>query len=214
MWDELEAGVEATLAGDPAAGPASAARAFRAWLRVARDNLEGALEDATFALEVARRAEEPQALLPTLTTKAYVLEARGEHNEARRLMLEVAERLQPLKDGGLPFRGSGAVADARVRILGREVERELLEGWRHETAWIGAARAFVEEDFDRAIGLYDEIGSLTDVALVQLRAAQKLVGAGQRSEAEMHLRSAISFYRSRRATRFIREAETLLAATA
>ena len=72
----------------------------------------------------------------------------------------------------------------------------------------------MEEDFDRAIGLYDEIGSLTDVALVQLRAAQKLVAAGQRSEAEVHLRSAMSFYRSRRATRFIREAETLLAATA
>jgi hypothetical protein len=30
----------------------------------------------------------------------------------------------------------------------------------------------------------------------------------------VHLRSAMSFYRSRRATRFIREAETLLAATA
>ena len=80
--------------------------------------------------------------------------------------------------------------------------------------WVRAGRAFVEENFDRAIGLYDEIGSLTDVALVQLRAAQKLVAAGQRSEAEVHLRSAMSFYRSRRATRFIREAETLLAATA
>jgi zinc-ribbon domain len=62
--------------------------------------------------------------------------------------------------------------------------------------------------------LYDEIGSLTDVALVQLRAAQKLVAAEQRSEAEVHLRSAMSFYRSRHATRFIREAETLPAATA
>ena len=214
MWDELDAGVEAILAGDPAAGPAGAARSFRAWLRVARDNLGGALEDATFALEVARRADEPQALLPTLTTKAYVLEAGGEHDEARRLMSEVTERLQPLKDGGLPFRGSGAAVDARLRILGREFERELLEGWRHETPWVRAGRAFVEEDFDRAIGLYDEIGSLTDVALVQLRAAQKLVAAGQRSEAEVHLRSAMSFYRSRRATRFIREAETLLAATA
>jgi len=59
MWDELEAGVEAILAGDPAAGPAGGARSFRAWLRVARDNLGGALEDATFALEVARRADEP-----------------------------------------------------------------------------------------------------------------------------------------------------------
>jgi len=83
-------------------------------LRVARDNLGGALEDATFALEVARRADEPQALLPTLTTKAYVLEARGEHDEARRLMSEVTERLQPLKDGGLPFRGSGAACSSTV----------------------------------------------------------------------------------------------------
>jgi hypothetical protein len=129
-------------------------------------------------------------------------------------MLEVIERLRTLKNGGFPFQGSGTLVDARLRILGREAERELLTGWKHETAWIVAARAFVEEDFDRAIDRYDEIGSLTDVALVQLRAAQKLVAAGQRSKAEVHLRSAMSFYRSRRATRFVREAETLLAATA
>ena len=214
MFDELEAGIERILAEDPAAGPAGTARSFRAWRRVARDDLEGAQEDSAFALEVARRADEPQALLPTLNARAYVLEVVGEHDEARRLMLEVTERMRPLKDGGLPFQGSGAIVDARLRILGRESERELLTGWRHETAWIVAARAFLEEDFDRAISLYDEIGSLTDVALVQLRAAQKLVATRQRSEAQVHLRSAMSFYRSRRATRFIREAETLLAATA
>ena len=214
MWEELEAGVEAILAGDPVAAAAGGARSFRAWLRVARDDLGGALEDAAFALEVARRADEPQALLPTLTTMAYVLEARGEHDEARRLMSELTGRLQPLKDGGLPFRASGAAVDARIQILGREFERELQRGWRHETAWIFAARAFVDEDFGRAIDFYEEIGSLTDVALVQLRAAQNLVAAGRRSEADVHLRNATAFYRARRATRFIREAEILLAATA
>ena len=106
------------------------------------------------------------------------------------------------------------IVDARIRILGREREAGLLSGWKHETVWIVAGRAFVAEDFDRALALYDEMGCLPDVALVHLRAAEKLVAAGQRAEAEGHLGSAMSFYRTVRATRFIRQAETLLAATA
>jgi tetratricopeptide (TPR) repeat protein len=214
MWDELSEGVEEILASKPAAGPAGAARSFRSWVRVARDDLEGALEDSTFALEVARRAAEPQALLPTLNAHAYVLDAAGEREEARRVLAEVRERLEPLKAGGLPFQGPGVMVDTRVRILGRDSELELLTGWRHETPWIVAGLALVQEDFDRAIELYAAMESVVDVALVHLRAAQKLVAAGHRAESEDHLRSAISFYRSVRATRYMREAETLLAASA
>ena len=214
MWDELDAGVEIILDGEPAAGAAAAARTFRAWLRVARDDLEGALEDSAFGLEVARRAEQAQSLLPALNARAYALDAVGELDEARGLIEEVNRILQPLKAGGLPFQGSGMIVDARIRILGREREAGLLSGWKHETVWIVAGRAFVAEDFDRALALYDEMGCLPDVALVHLRAAEKLVAAGQRAEAEGHLGSAMSFYRTVRATRFIRQAETLLAATA
>jgi len=52
------------------------------------------------------------------------------------------------------------------------------------------------------------------VAIVHLRAAESLVASGRRTEADPHLAEALTFYRSVGATRYIREAEKLLAATA
>ena len=46
------------------------------------------------------------------------------------------------------------------------------------------------------------------------RAAQQLAGTGRRAEADDQLRPALGFYRSVSATRFIRDAEALLAASA
>jgi hypothetical protein len=47
-----------------------------------------------------------------------------------------------------------------------------------------------------------------------LRAAGKLVAAGRRVEADEQLGRALAFFRSVGATRYIREGEALLAATA
>jgi hypothetical protein len=51
-------------------------------------------------------------------------------------------------------------------------------------------------------------------AAVRLRAAERLVADGRRAEADEQLQKALAFYRSVGATRYIREAEALLAATA
>jgi hypothetical protein len=53
---------------------------------------------------------------------------------------------------------------------------------------------------------------VTDVAVVRLQAAQRLVEAGRRAEADAYLQPALAFFRSVRATRYVREAEALLAA--
>ena len=49
---------------------------------------------------------------------------------------------------------------------------------------------------------------------MRLRAAESLVAQGRRAEADVQLQKARAFYRSVGATRFIREGEALLAATA
>ena len=59
--------------------------------------------------------------------------------------------------------------------------------------------------------LFGEIGSLPDEALARLRAAEKLVAAGRHAEADEQLARALAFWRSVRATRYIREGEALLA---
>ena len=212
-WDELRTLADEIIAGDPAAGPSSMARSFRAWVRVAQDDVEGALEDSAYAVEVARRAKDPQAILPALMGQAYVLDAAGRTHEARELMLESSDRLERLK-GGVSPPTPGEVVDARLRIVGRDHALHALTGWLHDRPWTVAGRAFVEGDFNRAIELYEEIGSVADVALVHLRAAQGYVDAGRRAEADQHLQAALSFYRSVHATRFVREAEKLLAASA
>jgi hypothetical protein len=49
---------------------------------------------------------------------------------------------------------------------------------------------------------------------MRLRAAAQLVETGRRSEADEQLQRALAFWRSVGATRYVREGESLLAATA
>jgi hypothetical protein len=55
---------------------------------------------------------------------------------------------------------------------------------------------------------------MTAAARVRLRAAETLAAQGHRIEANEQLDKALAFYRSVGATRYIREAEALVAATA
>ena len=52
------------------------------------------------------------------------------------------------------------------------------------------------------------------MAFADLRAAEQLVSEGRRAEADRHLQRGLAFWRSVGATRYVREGERLLAATA
>jgi uncharacterized protein HemY len=83
-----------------------------------------------------------------------------------------------------------------------------------ETAWNDAAHALLDRDFDKAADIFKEAGQLNDAADARLRSAEKLVRQGRRAEADSQFREALAFYRSVGATRYVREAESLLAASA
>jgi hypothetical protein len=57
------------------------------------------------------------------------------------------------------------------------------------------------------------MGALTDEAMVRLRAAELLGAAGERAPAEAQRAAAAAFFRRVGATRYLRQAEQLLAAT-
>ena len=214
-WDEAFARADAVIADKPPEGVEAHARMFRAWIRVGRDDLEGALEDSAFGMEVAGRTDEPQMVLPTYSTRAYVLDAAGESDEARSLVLQALERLEPLRAAGnvappLP----AEIVDSRARVIGRRLALESLEGWKFDSPWVVAGRALVDQRFGDAIRLYEEIGSQADIALAHLRAAEAYVQNGARAEADGHLGAALSFYRSVSASRFVRQASSLLTASA
>jgi len=72
----------------------------------------------------------------------------------------------------------------------------------------------LDGELERAAELLVEIGSVPDEAYARLRAADQLIAQGRRAEGNAQLARALAFYRSVGATRFIREGESLLAATA
>ena len=92
----------------------------------------------------------------------------------------------------------------------RLAERESTE----HRPWIEAASLFLHGDYRRAAETYAGIGSRVDEAYARLRLAAKLLGEGSRAEGNAELQHALAFYRSVGATRYIREAEALLAESA
>jgi hypothetical protein len=93
--------------------------------------------------------------------------------------------------------------------LGERVVRAPLE-----TKWMEAMRAILEGDLVGAADIYFEIGDEMEEAFARLRAAEWLVAEGRRAEADEQLQKALAFWRSVGATRYVREGEALLAATA
>jgi hypothetical protein len=57
------------------------------------------------------------------------------------------------------------------------------------------------------------MGAQADAAMTRLRAAELLVGAGRRAEAESQLELALDFFRRAGANRYVGAAEELLAAS-
>jgi hypothetical protein len=100
-------------------------------------------------------------------------------------------------------------------VLGRA--DEVLEAAKEEpsdTPWLRAARAVAIGDFSGAAEIFAVLPAPAFEAFFRLRAAEQLLAEGRRAEADLQLRPALVFYRGVRATRYVREGEALLAASA
>jgi class 3 adenylate cyclase len=80
--------------------------------------------------------------------------------------------------------------------------------------WTEAAIAFAAGDLIGAADICAEIGARTEEAYARLSGARMLVAQGRRAEADVQLQRALEFYRSVGATHYIRQGESLLAASA
>ena len=100
-----------------------------------------------------------------------------------------------------------------MKALGRASElRTFLEDFPRPTRWHGAALAILDGDYARAADLLDELGIVSLSAEARLNAATAFAASGRQAEADAQLRPALEFFRSVGATRYVREAEALLAA--
>jgi hypothetical protein len=179
----------------------SGVRTFRAWIEFARDNAGEALADAERAAQVAARSGDPQSIAGSLCVRASVLFAVGQPAQAR----SVFDELLALREGLLPGLNTIGSLPAFIWLaigLGRRADAEWLLGIRGAARWAAVARAILADDAPTAADLLAEIGHRPAEAYARLRAGGD------------DLYPALVFYRSVGATRYVREAEALLARSA
>jgi tetratricopeptide (TPR) repeat protein len=214
-WDEAVAAADAYLAevGEDSYQSAGT-HIFRALVRLGRDDVLGATTDAEAATATARRAGDPQVLVPVLANAAAVYMEIGDRGRAEKLLDETLDALRALPDLGFPAVELPTVARVAL-IFGRGGDVvEIADGEVLQSPWVRAARSIATGDFRMAADLFAETDSPVDEAFYRLRAAEQLVGQGRRAEADEQLNRALTFFRSVRATRYVREGEALLAASA
>jgi tetratricopeptide (TPR) repeat protein len=212
-WDDAVRLADKTLASEHAVRLSVRPRAVRSQIRLARGRVQEALDSTAEALDAGRANMEVQGLHPALAVHARASLAAGARAEALGAVDELLERFAA--EGSQQL--SGTLPDFVVAAvdLGRaDAFRQAIATIRKPTPWIDAARAFSDGDFTAAAATYTQIGSLPDAAYARLRAAKALVESGRPVEADEPLQDALAFYRSVGATRYIREGEALLAATA
>jgi class 3 adenylate cyclase/tetratricopeptide (TPR) repeat protein len=199
-WDESSHEAGAVLAGVEAVYQNPVSRIFsphvRARIRLARDDVAGAVVDSEEAMQVARRWPTWGNLGSVIAGRSRVQLSAGRSDEADALLSEAIET--GLNVYGLPDVAVGLV------LLGRADDfAAIADRWPGPSAWLDAAGALTAGDYVRAADIYAEMGSLPDEADARLR-----------SGIEAEVLRALEFYRSVGATRYIRDGEALLAASA
>lgn len=185
----------------------------RAFVRLARGDVDGAINDAEHAVELVRPAKDPQTVYGALAQSAFVLVASGKRAPGAALAEEFVEELK----AGVRFAGSVASLPHlawAMCLLGRGEELLATLEVAPPSPWVDLARAFASGDFRGAADLSAQMERKPDEAYARLCAAESLAARGRRAEADEELHAALAFYRSVGATRFIREGEALLAASA
>jgi class 3 adenylate cyclase len=173
----------------------------RGTIFVARGQVERGLEDTRQALELARKIKDPQVLFSALGYRSAALGEAGHLDDA----VATARELLRLWQGTRFLPGDWVSPLATVLVADGRGD-ELLEAAANahgRTRWLDAIRAFSAGEFVEAANTYREIGSLPDEAHARLY-----------SGLEAEVRRALDFYRSVGATRYVREGEAMLAATA
>ncbi len=208
LWDEAVRVVEAMLS-ESASGSRHylehVGRIARGRILLARGDIDGAVSDATAALEHARDLGDPQALDPALVFGARVMLASGRPDEAEKLIKEFLDGL----DGRLLKPHVGIDLGITMAALG--IPFAALDAVTLPSPWLDAVREFVSGNLRQAAEVYAKIGSRPDEAEARLEAARQLLAADREAEGEAELAAARSFYQEVGATAYLEEAEHIFA---
>ncbi len=200
-WTELAPELDAQLADESPFFMEAALRGIRAQMRLAGGNFGGAADDAERCLERGRQAVEHQVLCPAMADFAFCMLGLDRVDEAGRAAAEL-EAIVPV--GHDPAHYWFLDLAFVMCELGRARELvELASSSRIRTRWVEAALLYAGGELDAAADALAEMGDATHEAYVRLKAGD-----------EANVRRALDFWRSVGATRYIAQAESLLAASA
>jgi class 3 adenylate cyclase len=216
-WDEALPRADAFIAEVEGGSPhyqAAAAYGCRGLIRLGRADPAGAVADAERAVELARPIRDPQLLQPAFAHGAVIFLLTDSERRAQATVDEALDDLRALRQLGFAAVHLHGLAWASL-VLGREADvLAVIDGEPFKSHWLRAARAVATRDLRQAADILGGIGAVSAEAFYRLRAAEQLVGEGRRAEADEQLRSALAFYSSVGATRYLREGEALLVASA
>jgi predicted ATPase/class 3 adenylate cyclase len=213
-WDECLAAAQSFIAECAAGSPhylEHSAQADRARILLARDDPGEAAAATIRAIALAREANDAQALLPALVLQVDIYRKLGRDDEARAAAEEALSRLRRGMVQGMQTTVALALAADQLKL--HDETRAVLTSLP-PTPWTATACATLDGKLERVANVLRGFGDLPREAEVRLRFAAVLVTAERGREADEQLDSALEFYRSVAATRYIREAEALVAATA
>ena len=200
---ECEAGAGHTLQ--------ASAHCHRGSIRLARDEIEGAVADAERALELAAEVRQADRVFQSLAFAVRAFVTSGELERAR----ELASDFDFFTLGGRrpPPAWSYIHFGWAARDVGSADELDrLLAGLRRQTTWVVATRMVLGGEYLEAAELFARMPTLPHEGYARLRAAQKLVAEGRDTEADEQLVKAVAFFRLVGATRYLREAEAIRSA--
>ena len=211
-WDEALEHAEAVLAYVEAGTPhyfESGCRLSRAAITFARGDDSTFAEDIDRSLELAAKATDPQATAPVVAAVACLRAWSGDLRGARELLDSALETARTREFGFEIIEYDVALVAALL-----DLDREQLgvpPVAVLDTPRRRAAAALYDHDLLGAADALAELGSASHEAYLRLRAGERLLGEGRVDEGVEQLERALAFYRGVRATRFIAEAESLLA---
>jgi class 3 adenylate cyclase/tetratricopeptide (TPR) repeat protein len=213
-WDDVARLLDPLVSDESPAFAWGRLPSLRAMVRLARDDLAGAADDCARTLDALARDEwstGPGEGVEAQCACMQVLLALGRPAEAADLIEKV------LALGWEPPYGFGGVVELvfLLRTFDRSLDPIVDAARAHPgLPWVQAAASVARGELESAA---DQLGELRCPPLesqVRFRLAERLVAEGRRSEADHQLQRALAFWRSVGATRYIREAEALLAETA
>ena len=216
-WDRALEYVEPFLALVEHGSPhyqAATAYCFRGLIRLARGDNEGAESDAERGVQIARPIEDPQSLLSVLAIASFIFALAGNERRADETVTEALAGFPNLRQIGFVAVEMHHLAWSAVQ-LGREADvLAIIEREPFRSPWAQTVEAVAGRDLSRAADTLAGIGAVTAEAFYRLRNAEDLVAERRRGEADVQLQRALAFYGGVGASRFVREGEALLAASA